>query len=75
MYFKLALCVFLLIGVQMCVAYPARQTPTTVAKDVTKPRPVLPDDGEEGLGNRFGIRSGSCPTGYIKVGSMCFPAN
>ncbi|KPJ18261.1 putative serine carboxypeptidase CPVL [Papilio machaon] len=71
MYLKLALCVFLLIGMQLCVAYPERLSPTTVAKDVaTKPKPVLPDDEEDGLGNRFGIRSGTCPTGYIKAGNV-----
>ncbi|KPJ18262.1 hypothetical protein RR48_12110 [Papilio machaon] len=69
MYLKLALCVFLLIGMQLCVAYPERLTRTTVTKDVaTKPRPVLPDDEDDGLGNRFGIRSGSCPLGYFRAG-------
>lgn len=47
----------------------ADQMPPGKVVEVTEDEDFVPD-----IGNRSGIRVGRCPLGYVKRGTVCFPA-
>ncbi|XP_028176547.1 uncharacterized protein LOC114364556 [Ostrinia furnacalis] len=47
-----------------------RRTHDVVVPPVT---PTPKTDVNVDIVNRFGIRSGTCPTGYVQRGGFCFP--